>query len=90
MARELQARHFLVLVIFISFFLLSSTIEARTLHAHQTHHHHAIMKPSGTGSHGDGVTGYYITEVLGHWGTNNSDPILPRRDLSGPSPGDNN
>jgi hypothetical protein len=85
MARELQARSFLVLVILVSFFLLSSTIQARTLHA-QTHHHHAIMKPTGS----RGVTGYYITEVFGLWGTNNSDPILPRRDLSGPSPGDNN
>jgi hypothetical protein len=84
MARELQAHRFLVLFILVSFFLLSSTIQARTLHA-QTHHHHAIMKPTGN----RGVTGYYITEVLGIWETNNySDPILPRRDLAGPSPGD--
>ncbi|KAE8021564.1 hypothetical protein FH972_007443 [Carpinus fangiana] len=52
MARELQARHFLVFAILVSFFFLSSTIQARTPHA-QTHCHHAIMNP--TGSHG--VTG---------------------------------
>jgi len=84
MARELQARRFLVLVILVSFFLLFYTIRARTLHV-KTHHRHAIMKP--TRSHG--VTGYYITKVFDLWETNNSDPILPRRDLSGPSPGDN-
>ncbi|KAE8021566.1 hypothetical protein FH972_007445 [Carpinus fangiana] len=75
MARELQARHFLVLAILVSFFFLSSTIQARTLHA-KTRCHHAIMNL--TGSHG--VTGYYITEAI--------DPIFNRRELSVSSPGE--
>ena len=74
MAREFQARHLLVLAILASFFFLSCTIQAHTLHA-QTHCHHAIMNP--TENHG--VMGYYITEAM--------DSIFNRRELSNSNPG---
>lgn len=80
MARQsLHARHFLVLVIIcsLSFVLLLSTTEARTLTV-QNIDHHGIVKPSSSLQE---ETAHYIAEVLGLLGMKTSS--------EGPSPGAN-
>jgi hypothetical protein len=73
------ARRFLVLVILVSFFFPSSTMQARSLNA-QTGCHLAKMKPLGK-PWSDGLLYYSSSSPL-----ENFDPISSRRALfSGPS-----
>jgi|UniRef100_A0A2N9I1X0 hypothetical protein len=73
MAREVQAWRFLVLVLFLGFAFVLSTIQARTLHAPNHHHHYnALMKPMSPSQAG---TGHYFAEVLDElWGIKDSGP----------------
>ena len=73
MAREVQAWRFVVLVLFLAFALVLSTIQARTLHAPNHHHHYnALMKPMSPSQAG---TGHYFAEFLDElWGIKNSGP----------------
>ncbi|KAK7854631.1 hypothetical protein CFP56_031533 [Quercus suber] len=75
MARELKACRFLVLVLFIGFVLVFSTIQARNLHTpNHHHHHHAMMKPMSPSQAG---TDHYFVEVLNLWGIKTSGPSDP-------------
>ena len=75
MARELQACRFIVLVLFLGFALVFSTIQARDLHTpnHQLHHH-AMMKPLSPSQAGNG---HYFVEAFDLFGLKHSGPSDP-------------
>ena len=79
MAGKLQSCRFVVLVLFLGFVMVFSTIQARTLHA--SNYNHAMMKPM---SPSQAKQGHYFVEVLHLWGIKQNQTPHPLSS-SGPS-----
>ena len=84
MAGKLQSCRFVVLVLFLGFVMVFSTIKARTLHA--PNYNHAMIKPM---SPSQAKQGHYFVEVLHLWLWGIKQKHAPRPPSSGgPSEGE--
>ena len=82
MAGKLQSCRFVVLVLFLGFVMVFSTIKARTLHA--PNYNHAMIKPM---SPSQAKQGHYFVEVLHLWGIKQKHAPRPPSS-GGPSEGE--
>ena len=83
MAGKLQSCRFVVLILFLGFVMVFSTIQARTLHA--SNYNHAMMKPM---SPSQAKQGHYFVEVLDLWGIKQKQPPRTLSGGGGPSEGE--